>query len=94
MTKKEFIQEVKEAAINNVKLSTTDIEIIIENVFDCITENLRKGNTVAWPKFGKFERVTSNPKKGRNPATGETIDIPAKNKVKFKMFSTLKEMLN
>lgn len=95
-SKKEFIVEVNSALAENTEIlmSKKDTERIIDCVFAEIKEALYQKHSISWPGFGKFEPATTKPKKGRNPATGESLDIPAKNKVRFKPAVALKELLN
>lgn len=72
-------------------LSVAKAERIITSLFGIIEEEMKKGNSVAIPKFGKFEGVMKAARKARNVATGETIEVPAKRYPKFKPSSVLKE---
>lgn len=66
----------------------------INEVFDIIAEALEKGDSYSHDKFGTFKVVTRAPRKGRNPKTGDTIDINAKNAVKLVVSSHLKDVVN
>jgi DNA-binding protein HU-beta len=55
----------------------------VEVVFDAIVRNISKGEDVMINDFGKFKKVDRPARKGRNPFTGETIQIKASKKVRF-----------
>ena len=61
-----------------------DAEKIVKDTFDIISDALSKGDEVVLHGFGKFEVEQKPARKGRNPRTGQEIDIPAKSVVKFK----------
>lgn len=63
-------------------------------VFDAIVDNLVDEERVQIPGFGSFTNKVRAARKGRNPATGETIQIPASNYCKFKQSGELKDTLN
>ena len=68
-------------------------EACVGAAFALIAESLSKGEDIAISGFGSFEVSTTNARKGRNPKTGESIDIPAGKKVKFKVAKGLKDTL-
>jgi DNA-binding protein HU-beta len=59
-----------------------------------ITESLASGHKVTLTGFGVFEVKASKARMGRNPKTGEEIEIAAKNTPKFRPGKTLKEAVN
>lgn len=61
---------------------------------DGITNELKNSGIVNIPGVGKLRVVHKEARQGRNPRTGETVQIPAKNVVTFKMSSTLAEAVN
>lgn len=63
-------------------------------VFDSITGFLRKGDRVTLPGFGSFSVSRRAARKGRNPATGQEIHIPASKNARFKAGKDLKEAVN
>lgn len=63
-------------------------------VFDSITRYLKKGQRVTLPGFGSFSVSKRAARKGRNPATGQEITIPASKNAKFKSGKDLKESVN
>ena len=65
-----------------------------EAVFDSIVEALRAGESAKVPGFGSFSMSERAARKGRNPATGESINIKASKTVRFKVGKELKEAVN
>jgi DNA-binding protein HU-beta len=65
----------------------------VEVVFDAIVRNISKGEDVMINDFGKFKKVDRPARKGRNPFTGETIQIKASKKVRFLPAKGLKEIV-
>jgi len=66
----------------------------VDAVFDAITNTLKDGGDVRLVGFGTFAVSRRKASKGRNPATGAEIDIPASNQAKFKPGKGLKDSLN
>lgn len=66
----------------------------VDAVFDAITDTLKGGDDVRLVGFGTFAVSRRKASKGRNPATGAEIDIPASNQAKFKPGKALKDALN
>lgn len=66
----------------------------LDAVVETITETLAKGEKISLVGFGSFEVVDREARTGRNPKTGETIEIPASKSPKFKAGSKLKEIVN
>jgi DNA-binding protein HU-beta len=66
----------------------------VEIVFDSIVRNISKGEDVMINDFGKFKKVDRAARKGRNPFTGETIQIKASKKVRFLPAKALKEVIS
>ena len=66
----------------------------VDVVFDSITRNIAKGEDVTINDFGKFKKVDRKARKGRNPFTGETIQIKASKKPRFLPAKGLKEVIS
>ena len=66
----------------------------VEIVFDSITRNIQRGEDVTINDFGKFKKVDRKARKGRNPFTGETIQIKASKKPRFLPAKALKEVIS
>ena len=91
MIKSELVQIV---AARNPHLYHRDVENIVNAVLDEITDALAAGNRVELRGFGAFS-VRSRPARvGRNPRTGETVEVPAKSVPFFKSGKELRERLN
>ncbi len=87
MTKAELVEEVARAA----ELNKRDAEVIVETVFGSIVDALHKGEKVELRGFGSFRTRERGPRRGRNPKTGEPVDVPAKRVPYFKPGKELKE---
>ncbi len=66
---------------------------IVETVWDSIKDSLKKKEDVAISGFGTFRVKQTKARTGRNPKTGETIQIPAKKKIAFRASKELKSIL-
>ncbi len=71
-----------------------DIEKIVNIIFDEISEALRRGENIEIRGFGTYKVVERKARQGRNPKSTETIQIPAKKAIKWKMSKTLFNRLN
>lgn len=80
MKKAEFIKAVSE------KLEITQIaaRTLTEGVFEVAGDALVSGKQVSLGDLGKLEVVVAPARKARNPQTGESIDVPAKNRIRYK----------
>ncbi|WP_062047530.1 HU family DNA-binding protein [Bacillus sp. JCM 19034] len=87
MNKTELIQAVAERS----QLSKKDSTSAVNAVFDVISETLASGEGVQLIGFGNFEVRERAARKGRNPQTGEEIDIAATKTPAFKAGKQLKE---
>jgi len=90
MTKAELI----EALANKLPLNKAEAEKALNIVLDDITTALRQGQRVNISGFGTFSISTRKARSGRNPKTGETIEISASRSAKFKAGKQLKDSLN
>ncbi|MBP2313679.1 integration host factor subunit beta [Azospirillum soli] len=91
MTKSELIQRLAE---RNPHLYQRDIEKIVGTIFDEITEALARGDRVELRGFGAFSVKRRDARTGRNPRTGETVDVGEKAIPFFKTGKQLRERLN
>ena len=82
------------AVSNSAGFSMADATRAVDSVFDNITGSLRSGNEVRLIGFGTFSVTDRKATTGRNPRTGETIQIPARRHAKFKAGKALKEAVN
>lgn len=90
MNKNELIAEVA----NTAGMSKADASRAVDGVFDSISESLTKGNEVRLVGFGTFSVAHRRASQGRNPRTGERIQIKASIQPKFKAGKALKESVN
>lgn len=67
------------------------VETVLTHLAHLTETELRIGNEVVLPGVGKFKAMATKPRTGRNPATGESVEIPAGKKVKFTAASTFKK---
>jgi DNA-binding protein HU-beta len=89
MNKTQLIDKVSELS----ELSKKDSTKAVEAVFEAITEALASGQPVKLVNFGNFEVRERNARKGRNPQTGEEIEIDASKAPAFKPSKQLKEKI-
>lgn len=91
MTKSELILRLAEL---NPNLYHRDIERIVNCFFDTITDALAEGKRVELRGFGAFSVRHRDARQGRNPRTGETVDVNEKKVPFFKMGKSMLERLN
>ena len=72
-------------------LTKKDVASVLDSVATLAYKEVKKGGEFVLPGFGKLVKAKRKARMGRNPATGETIKIAAKNVVKFKAGKKLKE---
>ncbi|HKB69203.1 MAG TPA: integration host factor subunit beta [Thermoanaerobaculia bacterium] len=90
MTKAELIERVLTAADLNKK----EAEAAVEAFFDSIIQSLREGEKIELRGFGSFRLRSRGARVGRNPKTGEKVQVPAKRIPYFKPGKELKELIN
>jgi DNA-binding protein HU-beta len=90
MTKAELIESVA----SKVDLPRATAERAVNTMFDEMTAALRQGDKVNISGFGTFSVSTRKARTGRNPKTGESIEIAASRAAKFKPGKTLKDEIN
>jgi integration host factor subunit beta len=90
MTKADLIDEVSKLA----ELTRKDSEVIVETIFDSIVRSLRVGDKIEIRGFGSFRTRQRNSRIGRNPKTGERVDVPAKRVPFFKPSKELRDSVN
>ena len=90
MTKNELAEKIADRAGLGVGQSREVVEAVIESVSD----ELAAGGEVSLAGFGKFSVSRRAARQGRNPATGQMINIAASNAAKFSAASALKKRLN
>lgn len=90
MTKADIVSEVYE----KVGLSKKEATDIVETVLDSIKETLKAGETVKIAGFGNFVIREKGSRKGRNPKTGENIEITPRKVVTFKPSMIFKDFVD
>jgi len=90
MNKNDLVAAVADAS----ELTKADAAKAVDAVFDTVTSSLQSGNDVRLVGFGTFSVVNRKATTGRNPRTGETIQIKASKQPKFKAGKGLKDAVN
>ena len=90
MNKTELVAAMSE----QTNLSKKDAEAALKAFIDVVSEELKKGEKVQLVGFGTFEVSERAAREGRNPQTGETMEIKASKTPKFKAGKALKDMMN
>ena len=90
MTKAELVDEVARA----IQVTKKQAETIVNVVFDSIVDSLRSGEKIELRGFGSFRLRSRKSRTGRNPKTGEKVEVPSKKIPYFKPGKELKELIN
>lgn len=90
MTKADLVEEVTKLG----DLTRRDSEVIVETIFDSVIGALRSGDKIEIRGFGSFRTRQRKPRVGRNPKTGDRVEVPAKKIPFFKPSKELKDMVN
>ena len=90
MTKSELIETVA----NKLKLPKGKAELIVNCIFDSMEESLKRGERIEIRGFGSFEIRHYKAYEGRNPRTGDKVDVRPKRLPFFKVGKELKERVN
>ena len=90
MTKAEIVEQIYE----KVGFSKKESSDIVELVFELMKETLEKGEKIKISGFGNFVVRQKRPRVGRNPQTGEEIEISARKVLTFRPSQVLKTALN
>ncbi len=95
VTKSELIEEVsKELARLASEISKRDVEIIVNTIFDTMTEALARKERIEIRGFGSFIAKERRAREGRNPRTGEKVHVPRKWVPFFTVGKELRERVN
>ena len=86
--------ELVAAMAEQTNLSKKDVEAALKAFIDVVAEELKQGEKVQLVGFGTFEVSERAAREGRNPQTGETMQIKASKTPKFKAGKALKDMMN
>ena len=87
MTKAELTERVSD----RIRLPKRQTEAIVGIFLGCITEALREGDKVELRGFGSFRPRSRNARQGRNPRTGDAVQVPAKKVPFFRAGKELRE---
>jgi integration host factor subunit beta len=90
MTKAELVEKVS----GQINLTKKQTEVIVNTVFQSITESLSEGKKVELRGFGSFRIRERNARLGRNPKSGAQVDVPAKRVPFFKAGKELRELVD
>lgn len=91
MNKSDLIEALTQRLSN---LPAKDIEIIVNTVFDSMTTALSQGDRIEIRGFGSFEVRVRQPRLGRNPKTGQSVDVGLRKVPFFKVGKELRERVN
>jgi integration host factor subunit beta len=90
MTKADLVEEVARVS----ELTKKHSETIVNTVFDSIIQALQRDDKIELRGFGSFRIRQRRSRQGRNPKTGDKVDVPAKRIPYFKPGKELKELIN
>ncbi len=91
MTKSDLIERV---AARMPHISKKDTELVVNTIFDSMTDSLRGSDRIEIRGFGSFQVKVREAREGRNPKTGAEVKIPAKRTPFFKVGKELKERID
>lgn len=97
MTKSELMARLAEVFVeknSDTELQTKDIEYSVKILVDTMTRSLAKGQRIEIRGFGSFDLNARPPRVGRNPKTGESVQVPAKHVPHFKPGKELRERVD
>lgn len=89
MNKKELIEQLASKA----EVSKKDAEAVLNALTDTVTETLKQGEKIQLVGFGTFEVKDKPARTGKNPRTGEPMEIQASRVPKFKFGKTIKDQM-
>jgi integration host factor subunit beta len=90
MTKADLIDEVSRV----VEVTRKDSEVIVDSIFDSVVRSLKLGEKIEIRGFGSFRTRQRQSRIGRNPKTGERVEVPSKRIPYFKPSKELKDLVN
>ena len=90
MTKAELVEKVS----GKINLTKKQTEVVVNTVFQSITDSLSEGRKVELRGFGSFRIRERNARIGRNPKSGAQVDVPAKKVPFFKAGKELRELVD
>ena len=90
MTKAELVERVA----NQINLTKKQTEVVVNTVFSSITESLAEGKKVELRGFGSFRIRQRNARIGRNPKSGQKVEVPSKKVPFFKAGKELRQLVD
>ena len=90
MTKAQLVEKVA----SQINLTKKQTEVVVNTVFQSITESLSEGKKVELRGFGSFRIRERNARTGRNPKSGAKVEVPAKRVPFFKAGKELRELVD
>ncbi|WP_237384514.1 HU family DNA-binding protein [Sulfidibacter corallicola] len=90
MTKADLV----EAVSRSINVSKRDAEMVVNTFLECVVSALNHGEGVELRGFGSFRIRERGPRTGRNPRTGESVEVAPKKVPYFKVGKQLKELIN
>jgi integration host factor subunit beta len=91
MTKSELIEAI---AAKQTQLSLKDVELAVKGVIEQMSDSLASGERIEIRGFGSFSLHYREPRQGRNPKTGDTVDLSGKYVPHFKPGKELRDRVN
>lgn len=91
MTKSELVEQI---ALRKNDLNPKQVELAVKLLLDCMTDTLATGGRVEIRGFGSFSLHYREPRKGRNPKTGASVQLAGKYVPHFKPGKELREQVN
>jgi DNA-binding protein HU-beta len=90
MNKADLVNEIS----SRTGLTKSKSSEVIDSITESIQDSLTRGEKVTLVGFGTFDTITRKARKGRNPKTGEELNIPEKRAARFKAGSGLSNVVN
>lgn len=91
MTKSELIEAI---ALKQTQLSTKDVELAVKTIIEQMSDALSTGGRIEIRGFGSFSLHYREPRKGRNPKTGDSVELTGKHVPHFKPGKELRDRVN
>lgn len=89
LTKAQLVTALSE----KLQKTKKEVNVFLDTLADIACKETKKKGSFVFPGFGKLVKVKRKARKGRNPATGEEIKIPAKTVVKFRVAKACKDAI-
>ncbi|CAM2006809.1 HU family DNA-binding protein [Acanthopleuribacter pedis] len=90
MTKADLVEAVSQS----INVSKREAEVVVNTFLECVVGALNRGEGVELRGFGSFRIRERGPRTGRNPRTGESVEVAPKKVPYFKVGKQLKELIN